>query len=168
MGGSKRPQAVIVDATLIKTQRPKKGQRSFYSGKHKNHGIKLQIAIDQRDKNILNLTTAPGNVHDFQLLKRNLSWLHPETIFVGDMGYLGIHKWHARSIIPHKSSKNVKLSKNQIFENHKLSSYRIVVEHVFAYLKSFKILGSVYRNRRKRVHLRSTIIGLLYNDLRCL
>jgi hypothetical protein len=128
----------------------------------------MQIAIDQIDKKILNLTTAAGKVHDFQLFKRDFSWLHPETIFVGDLGYLGVHKWHARSIIPHKSSKIIKLNKAQTNENYNLSSCRIVVEHVFAYLKSFKILGSVYRNRRKRVHLRSTIIALLYNDLRCL
>ena len=168
MGGPERPQAVIVDATLIKTQRPKKRQRSFYSGKHKAHGIKLQIAVDQKDKRILNLATASGKVHDFQLFKRDSSWLHPETILIGDLGYLGVHKLHARSLIPHKNSKKAKISPVQKRENYELSSCRIAVEHVFAYLKSFKILGSVYRNRRKRVHLRSAIIALMYNDLRCL
>ena len=166
MGGSQRTHAVIVDATLIRTQRPSKRQRHFYSGKHKSHGIKLQIAIDQRSKTILNVALGAGSTHDFELFKSNRTWLHQDTMVLGDLGYLGIHKLHAKSVIPHKGSKNHKLSAEQKFENYQLASLRISVEHVFCYMKSFKILGTRYRNRRRRLGLRSTIISLIYNEMR--
>ncbi|MCE7935518.1 MAG: hypothetical protein DYG96_13150 [Chlorobi bacterium CHB2] len=42
-------------------------------------------------------------------------------------------------------------------ENREHSRKRIVIEHVFARLKVFKILSERYRNRRKRFDLIATI-----------
>ena len=47
--------------------------------------------------------------------------------------------------------------------NTAIASRRIIVEHVFAQLKKFKILGSVYRNFKKKLHLRFNIIAGIYN-----
>ena len=47
--------------------------------------------------------------------------------------------------------------------NRILASRRIVVEHVFACLKKFKILGSVYRNFRRKLHMRFNILSGIYN-----
>ena len=37
---------VIVDATEVKIQKPTQDQRKYYSGKSKDHAIKIQIIID--------------------------------------------------------------------------------------------------------------------------
>ena len=156
---------VIVDATLIKTERPTKKQRAYYSGKHKAHGVKLQIVINHATKEILNLAFANGKTHDFELFRKNRQWLSDDVLVMGDLGYLGIHKIHARSLIPYKKPKGGCLSKLQNAENSELASHRIAVEHVFRFIKSFKILGTRYRNRRRKIGLRSTIIAMLFNEL---
>ena len=56
-----------------------------------------------------------------------------------------------------------KISAEQKNHNRALSSKRVSVEHVFAHLKKFKILGSTYRNFRKKLHLRYNIIAGIYN-----
>ncbi|MCE7935044.1 MAG: IS5/IS1182 family transposase, partial [Chlorobi bacterium CHB2] len=48
-------------------------------------------------------------------------------------------------------------------ENREHSRKRIVIEHVFARLKVFKILSERYRNRRKRFELRFNLIAAIHN-----
>jgi hypothetical protein len=81
-----------------------------------------------------------------------------------DLGYYGMHK-HPRVIMPHKKPKKKELTEIQKAENREISSARVYVEHVFAFIKSFKIMGSKYRNGRKRLALRFTIISSIYNRL---
>ncbi len=47
--------------------------------------------------------------------------------------------------------------------NKAKASLRIAVEHVNARIKTFKILGEKYRNRRKRFGLRFNLICALVN-----
>jgi hypothetical protein len=47
--------------------------------------------------------------------------------------------------------------------NRKLSSQRILAEHVIGKVKIFKILSDRYRNRRKRFGLRFNLIAGIYN-----
>jgi hypothetical protein len=75
-----------------------------------------------------------------------------------------MHK-HPRVIMPHKKPKKQELTGSQKLENREISSYRVYVEHVFAFLKTFKILGSKYRNRRRRLALRFSIISSFYNKI---
>jgi hypothetical protein len=44
-----------------------------------------------------------------------------------------------------------------------LARQRVFNEHVFAYLKRFRIIAERYRNRRKRFALRFNLIAGLYN-----
>ena len=45
----------------------------------------------------------------------------------------------------------------------KLSSQRVLNEHVIGKIKRFKILSCRYRNRRKRFGLRVNLISAIYN-----
>ncbi len=40
---------------------------------------------------------------------------------------------------------------------------RVVIEHVFAILKKFKIISEKYQNRRKKFALRFNLIASIYN-----
>jgi DDE superfamily endonuclease len=82
---------------------------------------------------------------------------------LGDLGFLGIHKIHANSQIPHKSSKNNKLTKEQKKENKLLARQRIVIEHVNRLMKIFLILKYPYRNKQKRFGLRVNLLAAIYN-----
>ena len=54
---------------------------------------------------------------------------------------------YSRSLIPKKSSKLRKLSKEDKFYNHAQSKLRICIEHTF--LKRFRLFSERYRARRK-------------------
>ena len=65
--------------------------------------------------------------------------------------------------MPHKKPKNAKLTDQQRQENKEHSKIRIAVEHQFARLKKFRILGEMYRNFRKKHNLRFNIIAGIVN-----
>jgi hypothetical protein len=80
-----------------------------------------------------------------------------------DLGYLGIDKIHTKVVQPKKKSKNNPLTKEDKISNQKKSSTRILVEHINAKIKTFKIFSTKYRNRRKRFNLRFNLICALVN-----
>ena len=80
-----------------------------------------------------------------------------------DSGYQGLQKLHLKTALPHKRRRKIPLTPEQEAHNTSLSSKRILVEHALAQLKKFKILGSTYRNFRKKLHLRFNIIAGIYN-----
>ncbi len=64
---------------------------------------------------------------------------------------------------PIKKPKGGKLTKEQKKYNRELNRLRIVVEHVNRRLKIFKILSYRYRNRHRRLGLRSNLIAGIYD-----
>lgn len=158
-------QRLIVDATEIQTQRPKKQgkQRKLYSGKKKRHTQKVEIIIDARTKRIANVSKIfPGRTHDFKIRKQS-DHVPRETFLLADSGYTGLSKIHDRSIIPVKRKRG-ELSAEDKFHNKLLASARIAIEHVFGHLKRWKIIGSVYRNGSRRLNMRVNIIAGIYNE----
>ena len=81
-----------------------------------------------------------------------------------DTGFLGMQKLHPKTQMPKKRSKNNPLTKEDKKQNRKLSSERVLNEHVIGKIKFFKIVSDRYRNRRKRFGLRFNLIAGIYND----
>ena len=135
-------------------------QKATYSGKKKRHTLKFEVIIDANGK-ILNISKCfNGKTHDFSI--RKSSEHVPRCVaMLADAGYQGIAKLHANSTLPYKRPKCGTLTDEQY--NRVLASRRIVVEHVFACLKKFKNLGSVYRNFRRKLHMRFNILSGIYN-----
>jgi hypothetical protein len=77
--------------------------------------------------------------------------------------YVGFDKIHKRVELPKKKTKLHPLTKEDKKENRIKASIRIVVEHINAKLKTFKVLNEKYRNRRKRFGLRFNLICALVN-----
>jgi ribosomal protein L35 len=80
-----------------------------------------------------------------------------------DLGYLGIDKIHANSLLPIKASKSHKLTKKEEAYNKRLARQRVVIEHIHAKIKTFKIVSYPYRNRRRRHLLRMSLICGIIN-----
>ena len=155
-------ETILIDATEIPIQRPKNGQRKFYSGKKKRHTMKFEIQIDQNRK-ILSISKCyGGGMHDFKIRKKSDHVPRDIEILV-DSGYQGLQKIHENTSLPFKRRRKTPLTPEQKAHNTAIASRRIIVEHVFAQLKKFKILGSVYRNFKKKLHLRFNIIAGIYN-----
>ena len=125
------------------------------------------MIINGKSKNIIDVRQAKGSVHDFKLYKDTVGKNVDETIVVQtDLGYLGIEKLHANSLIPIKGSKNHKLTKWEKTYNKKLARQRVVIEHINAKIKTFKIMSYPYRNHRTRHLLRMSLIcGIINYEL---
>jgi hypothetical protein len=88
-------------------------------------------------------------------------------VILADLGYLGIEALHANSRIPKKSSKNHKLTEREKAYNKRLARKRVVIEHINAKIKTFKITAYPYRNHLRRHLLRMALIcGIINFELR--
>lgn len=156
-------QTVVVDATESPVERPRRGQKGYYSGKKKQHTLKAQVVAHQGTKRIICVLVGPGKEHDFALYKRSQVQPHPEQEQLADSGYQGLTKRHGRSQTPHKKPRKGQLTREQKRANRALARRRIVAEHLMRHLKIFQILRVRYRNRRRRFGLRLNLIAGLYN-----
>ena len=160
----KREEAenLIIDATEQPIERPKKDQKKYYSGKKKMHTLKVEIRVTA-DGEIKHLSKPrPGSIHDFALHKEEPPIPENVRVFV-DSGYQGIDKIHKEVDFPYKKPKNGELDKEEKEYNRGLSSFRVKVENIIGDLKTFRILGNRYRNKRKRYGVKFNIIAGLVN-----
>jgi len=127
---------LIVDATEQRTERRKEG--CGYSGKKKAHTIKTQVVVDGNGGIVHVSGPSPGNVHDKRLFDGSGVLLPGNAL--GDLGYLGVP-----ISLPAKSSKLRPLTDGQKKENKRHAERRIIVEHVFASLKKYRILSDRFR-----------------------
>ena len=160
---SAEEELVVMDVMESKIERPKKRQKQFYSGKQKEHTLKTQLVIEQKNSRIICLVNGKGQTHDFQLFKNSGVKFGNLIKVIVDKGYQGIAKIHRLSKTPIKKKKGKKLSKEEKKYNRQLNRLRITIEHINRRLKMFKILSYPYRNRGKRFGLRANLIAGLYN-----
>jgi hypothetical protein len=98
------------------------------------------------------------------LFKRTIgAEVHEDILMYGDLGYLGINDFHANSIIPIKTSKLNPLSDKEKAYNKRLAQKRVVIEHINAKIKTFKIMAYPYRNHCKKHLLRLSLICGIIN-----
>lgn len=101
---------VIVDATEILIQKPKKQEKN-YSGKKKIHTFKVQTIIHYQTQKILSLCTSRGAVHDFELFKCTLNQISAGAFIIADKGYQAIYTVYPNSLLPLKAKKHYKLER---------------------------------------------------------
>lgn len=156
--------SLLIDATEQSIQRPskKKARKHYYSGKKKRHTHKVEIIIDNAGRITSVSKSRPGRDHDFRL-RQESDPLPPDASKYVDLGYQGLDNICANVLLPHKRLPNKKLTTEQKQYNREHSQIRIPVEHKFAQLKKFRILGEVYRNFRRKHHLRFNVIAGIVN-----
>ena len=149
---------VLVDGTHVKIQRPEDDemQKDAYSGKKKMHTYNTTV-FTTSDGVILGASDAkPGSKSDITEFREVLpdmgiiaeSMTDPDTppdkqlTLKGDSGYQGVANDcpGADVIIPFKKPPGGKLTPDQKEHNRKLSSKRVVVEHVMGDLKEYRVL----------------------------
>jgi len=132
-----------VRAEEQRTERRQK--RCGYSGKKKAHTIKTQIVVSAKGDIVHISESVPGNIHDKKLFDQS-GVILPDTA-KGDLAYLGTN-----ITMPLKSSKLHQLTQRQKDHNTRHSRKRIIVEHVFASLKTFRILADRFRGSLTNYH----------------
>ena len=114
---------------------------------------------DEKDLRILNVSFSHGSVHDFRLFCRSRVHFSKDVLLIADKGYIGIDKMHGNSLVPKKSTKKHKLTKEDKKYNSIISRCRIYIEHVNRHIK----MSTRYRNKRRKFALRFSLICAIYN-----
>ncbi len=61
--------SILIDVTEQGTQKARKKQKEFYSGKKKRHTLKTEVVLREDGKILAVSRTAKGRVHDFRMRK---------------------------------------------------------------------------------------------------
>lgn len=157
-------QALLIDATEQPVQRPKHGQKRWYSGKKKRHSIKNEIITTEAGRIVSASPSAPGTVHDITIRRRGPP-LPKGSRGYGDSGYQGYQEDHPDFDMPYKKTKNRKLTNEEKEYNHALSRFRVRVEHAIGRMKKFRILADRYRYPRSRHSVKFAVIAGITNLL---
>ena len=153
---------LIVDCTEQPIRRPKKNQKTFYSGKKKRHTTKTEVIVNGEGKICHVSPPSPGSVHDIKIRKKGIK-MPPGQRILADSGYQGQQKEYPNICIPIKKPRGGKLDRKAKTHNKKLARERIIVEHKFAQMKVFQIFAQVYRNQLSSYGYKTTIIAGLVN-----
>lgn len=152
---------VIIDGTLIPVDRVA-ADRPFYSGKHKRHGVNLQV-IASPDGTILWVSgELPGSTHDTAAAR---IWMvlaalrEAGLIALGDKGYHGYDETGEQVITPYKGRNKPPSQKDA---NRAHARLRGPGERANAQLKYWRILHKV-RVSPRRVGRLAKAIHVLQN-----
>ena len=107
--------------------------------------------MDKRSGTILAAACGKGGEHDFRWFKCSKPQVRPDTELLGDSGFQGLAKPHAKSRPTHQRwRKALTLTTEQKAFDHALASKWVLVENVIRRLIVFRVLKETYRHRRRR------------------
>jgi len=162
--------AVVVDTFEQRTQRPRRRQRAYYSGKKKAHTLKSQVAVDEGSGRFVDVSdSAPGPWADIKLLRKSrlLRRLPQGVGGIGDLGYVGIGELHPEGLgaSPRRKPRGKERPPEDRRYNRAFSRRRIVVEHAIGRLRRFRAVACVNRHRRAGHAARVRAIAGLVNRM---
>ncbi|WP_024874090.1 IS5/IS1182 family transposase [Saccharomonospora piscinae] len=147
---------VILDGTLIAIDRVHH-QRPYYPGKHKCHGVNVQLLADPAGRLMWASPALPGSTHDLTAARRHglIATLTSAAIVTfADKGYLGAGgavgtPYRGRGLVGYRKR----------FNRHH-AKIRGVGERAVATLKDWRILAKVRCSPHRITHLLAAILTL--------
>jgi hypothetical protein len=119
----------ILDGTLIPIDRVA-DQKPYYSGKHKRHGVNVQVIADPAGRLVWASPASPGSTHDVTSA-RTLGLVDTLTktqvMTFADKGYQGSGATIQTPFKPHRRRR--RLSRNQKAVNPRLSESAGIIRH---------------------------------------
>jgi DDE superfamily endonuclease len=160
--------AVVIDSFEQRTQRPKRRQRAYYSGKKRAHTLKSQVAVDEESGRFVDVSdSVPGRWADIKLLERSrvLKRLPAGVGALGDLGYVGIGRLHESGACPRRKPRGKPRPPEDVRYNRAFSRRRIVVGHAIGRLRRFRAAADRNRHRRQGHASRVRAIAGLVNRM---
>ena len=138
---------VIVDGVHVPTVtfgRKTAGQRAFYSGKHKRHGLNVQTVCSPHGELLWAAAPLPGATVDVTAARKaGIAAILTSLIGVfADLGYLG---WHEQVITGRRKPRGKEMTAAQRAANRLQAQLRCVGERGNARLKYWKVLATELR-----------------------
>lgn len=160
--------AVLIDTFEQAIQRPGdlREADALYSGKKKRHTLKTQIAVDERDGRIVDLSASVrGPTADLALLKQSglLARVPAGVGAIGDLAYVGIGALHPGGAAPRRKPRRQPRPAADIAYNQAFARRRVRVEHTIRRLRLFDALTAPDRHHRRDHALRGQAVAGLVN-----
>ena len=162
--------AVIVDTFEQRTQRPRRRQRAYYSGKKKAHTLKSQVAVDEGGRIADVGDSRPGRWADLKVFRRSglLGKLARGKVgALGDLGYVGIGGLspRLRGATPRRKPRGQERPAADRRYNRAFARRRIKVGHAIGRRRRFQALSAVNRHGRKGHAARVRAVAGLVNRM---
>jgi hypothetical protein len=138
-GGPSRLAYAILDETMLPIDRIA-DQRPCYSGKHKRHGVTVQVLADPAGRLVWASPALPGVTHDLTAA-RNHGLNPPLTSQRDDLRGQGISRG-GRHHLDTVQTRRTRLSRRQKTVNHHHANIRALGERAIAVLNTWKVLPS--------------------------
>lgn len=140
----------------------------WYSGKTKQHTSKSQVAVDETDGRIVDVSASvPGPTADIELLRQSgLMTALPEGVGgLGDLAYVGRDKIAPQTAgaPPRRKPRGKPRPEEDKAFNRAFARRRIVVEHGMARLRKYQALAQTDRHHRKKHRSRVRAVAGLVN-----
>jgi len=162
--------AVIVDTFEQRTQRPRRQQRAYYSGKKKAHTLKSQVGVDE-DGRIADVgRSRPGRWADLKVFRKSGlvgKLLRAKVGALGDLAYVGIGEVHPklRGATPRRKPRGQDRPPGDRRYNRAFARRRIKVEHAIGRLRRYQALSAVNRHDRAGHTARVRAVAGLVNHM---
>lgn len=165
-----RKAFVILDGTLLRIDRVGMGSgrdRPFYSGKHKAHGMNVQVLADPNGRLIWASPALPGARHDMGAAREHgiLDALTAAQVrVIADNGYRGsgFEVPQRRRPADRETGQRRRLSRNQKAVNSAHARQRGPGERANAQLKSWKILRKIRCCPHRATDLVKAVLVLIH------
>jgi hypothetical protein len=109
--------------------------------------VKNNLIMDIAERLVRSLSrTWAGRIHDKRICDEEDSTFPPGCVLFKDTGFQGVAPAGVATDQPKKKPRNQELSAAEKAENQRISSIRILVEHVIAGVKRCRIVHDVFRN----------------------
>lgn len=162
--------AVIIDTFEQKVQRckdPKQADKHF-SGKKKQHTLKVQVAVDEDDGTVCDVAeSVTGPTADLSVVKVSgvLERLPKGVGALGDLAYVGIGEAHPQKLgaTPRRKPRGKERPPEDVCFNRAFSKRRIKVEHTIGRMRRYQSLTQTDRHHRKNHTTRTRAVAGLVN-----
>ncbi len=159
--------AVIVDTFEQRIERPtdRATADAYYSGKKKQHTLKVQVAVDEGGGIVDIPPSARGPTNDLTLLRTSglPERLGPEIGILGDLAYVGIRAFHPTGATPRRKPRSRPRPPEDVAFNTAFARRRVRVEHAIGQLRSFEALAQRDRHHRRLHTARVRAVAGLVN-----
>ena len=149
----------LIDGTLVPTFNWRH-RTDLLSGKHRKHGVNLQLFVDVHGRLIAVSPSFPGSWHDIHCL-REAGWVELLKHLGHALGDLGYEGEPDAVNTPIKKKPKIDLIENQKEFNTRFARIRVAVEWGVGHLKNWRILATRYRSDLERIDTDvQAVIGL--------